>query len=356
MSEKSAAQRVAQIRSEAAARGEDLDHLTDIEVLNSSIDRREAEWIATRDRYMSLLVSQRHHEEQVRSGVSATTRERIDGVVADAIRRVRSQMADVLRAVERMPDTAQDRDIRRVKGVADIARTTLARFDESPSGQAWRPDNNAELVHAARGVVGVLAGREGIPASEVIRLVRQALDPNGNLRDLFKVADTGAAPGAAQPVFVGDEWADRGSYYAYEPDVDGSRIVAYALGEQWHLDVYSPAGALLAYGVTTADRVAELAPALIAHTPTWTQQQAPAWSRFTAVADGTAPTPIHIAPEAPMHTQLELFPLTDLARHAPQPLAAAPAPVDEHDNRPAMVDGQLELPTEADNVATEAAA
>ena len=295
MNAKTATERVAQIRAEAAACGEDLHRLSDLEVLNRSIEQREGEWIATRDRYMSLLVEQRKHGDTVREATRINLQENINQVVAQVIERQMREMQRLVYAVQYLPNNPSDSHIAKVREVADSVRHMLRILDDAPNAQVWRLDDNAQLVHAARGVVGVLGGRDDIPADEVIRLVKEALEPNGNLRDLFEVADTGTVKPhlrPRQPEFIGADWFDRNSYWAYEPQGDGSRVVAYPVGDDWHLDVYGPAGTLLAYGVVPADRVAALAPALVARVPLWLSRREPAWRRFE---DATTAAPQSIA-------------------------------------------------------------
>jgi hypothetical protein len=284
-----AAERVARLRADADAAGEPLDHLSDLDVLNQYAELRERERIDLNDRYMGLLVTLRKHDDRVRAATTAAIRERVDQIAADAVTRLYGDITRILRAVEALPGTANPERVARLKDIAANTRHLLSLRKDSAEAKAWRRDDNAALVHDARGVVGILESREGIAASEVIRLVKEALAPNGNLLDLFDVADTGTPkqdPDRQPTAFAsGEHWHDRRSYFAYEPPHTSARIVAYDLGDAWHLDLWSPTGTLLAYGTTTAERVATLAPALIAHVDGWSRDRdGRPWQRFQAVA------------------------------------------------------------------------
>lgn len=291
MAAKTATERVAAIRKEQAAIGQPVDHLTDIEVLNMVFEAREHEWINTRDRYMGLLVSQRKHDEAVRASAVQNMRERIDIIATEAVARKAGELQRILAAVEVLPERADAERVTRLKQIAADTRHMMRLLDEAPTQQQWRLDNNRDLVNAARHVVGILGDRDGIPAGEVIRLVKEALKPDGNLRDLFDVADTGTLKPHLRkqdPPFMGPDWHDRNSYYGYEPD-SGARVVAYNLGDDWYLDLYSSTGALLAYGVVPVEQVADLAPALVVRAPEWAgDNQGYAWRRFEDAAQVAA--------------------------------------------------------------------
>ncbi|MFF6829930.1 MULTISPECIES: hypothetical protein [Streptomyces] len=288
-----AADRVAALRKYAAATGEPLDHLSDLEVLNAGFDMLQADHIATRDRYMGLLTSLRQHDEAVRDAVIRELTDRADLVVAQAVRHTSYELTRILDAVEALPERPGTDHVARVKQIAASARhmIRLLREQDEADGRPWKPDSNRDLVHNARNVLGVLAERDGIPADEVIRLVGEALSPNGNLRDLFTVADQGTTgTRRREPEFMGEGWHDRRSYYAYEPGGD-VRVVAYSLGDAWHLDLYEGAGRLLAYGVVPESKVAALAPVLVSRAPAWSAENSGyPWRRFadTVTALGAA--------------------------------------------------------------------
>ncbi|MFE9064849.1 hypothetical protein [Streptomyces violaceusniger] len=281
-STKTAAERVAAIRKEQAAIGEPVDHLSDLEVLNLVMEVREAECITIRDRYMGLLTSLRKNDEAVRKAAVQGVRERIDILATEAVARKAGELDRILIAVEALPERVDIERLKRLKQIAADIRHMMRLHEINPTKE-WRLDDNRALVNAARHVVGILGDRDGITADEVIRLVKEALEPNGNLRDLFDVVDSGTLKPHLRrqdPPFMGPGWHDRNSYYAYEP-AGGARVVAYSLGNDWHLDLYSPAGRLLAYGTVPADQVADLAPALVARAPEWAAEKTGyAWRRF----------------------------------------------------------------------------
>lgn len=270
MTIKTAAERVAALRDEYARLGENVDHLTDIDLLNQYAEVRERECIDTRDRYMSLLTEQRKNDDQVREAARQSLREHIDIVAVEAVKGRASELDRIMHAVEHLPERA---DAKRVEGlkqiVADTRHMLRLRDGVNPT-QEWRLDDNAVLVRHVRSVINVLGDRDGIPADEVIRLVGEALTPNGNLRDLFDVADRGTLKAhrqPQQPAFAGDGWVETGGYWACEPDGSRFRVVAYALGDTWYLDLQGPTGALIAAGETTEQQVAATATALIEQAP-----------------------------------------------------------------------------------------
>jgi hypothetical protein len=286
---KSAEQRVAEIRKESAAIGEPLDHLSDLDVLNQVFEIRERETINTRDRYMGLLVAQRKHGEAVRAAVWQEARSQVDSMAVRAVERLSRDLTSILSAVEVLPARPDAARIERLKEIATTAKHMLRLRDDNPT-QVWRLDDNATLVRQARSVVGVLGGRDGVPADEVIRLVGEALKPDGNLKDLFVVADRHPRPDEQPPPFMGEHWSDRNSYFAYEPDGDGARVVAYNLGDAWHLDLYSVTGRLLAYGVVAADEVAAYAPVLVARAAEWAaDRDGYPWRRFADLTQAMQP-------------------------------------------------------------------
>ncbi|MDX3065810.1 MULTISPECIES: hypothetical protein [Streptomyces] len=282
-----AADRVAAIRAEYAAMGEPLDDLSDLEVLNRAYDAVQREQITTRDRYMGLLTSLRRHDDSARRTVAAELAGRADLVVAQALERRARAMVAVLAAVEVLPERPGRDRVALLKQIAQRTRHTISLLADHPREMQWRPDANRSLVHNARSVLGVLRERDGVPASEVIRLIDEALAPDGNLRDLFDVADRHPRqPGQGEdPAFAGPHWFDRKSFYAYEPTGRQARVVAFRLGEDWHLDVCTNDGRLLAYGTVPEGEVAHLAPELVERAAAWATSSGYAWQRFTATAE-----------------------------------------------------------------------
>ncbi|WP_432077757.1 hypothetical protein [Streptomyces sp. YPW6] len=275
------AQRAAHLRAQREADGENVSKLSDIDLLNDHIEQRAAEQIDTRDRYMGLLRDQRLHGERVRAAANQTFKERIQVIAASAVERQLREMERLVSAVESLPAQPKPERLDRVREAASSVKHMLRLLGENST--EWKLDNNYDLVNGARHVLGVLKARNGIPADEVIRLVDEALTPNGNLRDLFTVADSGVLKpefARPQPSFIGPDWVDRNGHYAYEPAGTGARVVAFNLGNAWYLDLYSPTGALLAYGQTAEQQVANLALALVAAAPDMVGDGAHAWMRF----------------------------------------------------------------------------
>lgn len=271
MTTKTAADRIAALRAECARLGENVDHLSDLDLLNQYVETRERERIDINDRYMRLLTEQRKHDKAVRTAAVAEVRARIDYLAVQAVGQKANQLTRILGAVEVLPERANAERVALLKGIAADTRHMLRLMDDMDAddpAKAWRLDGNRELVHAARSVIGVLRDKEGVTTADVIRLVGEALTPNGNLHDLFDVAD--AAPIARrQPVFTGDGWVEMadGSYFTYEPDGSPHRVVAYALGDTWWLDLQGPTGALIAAGEVSEGEVAATAETLIEQAP-----------------------------------------------------------------------------------------
>lgn len=274
MTTTSAADRVAALRDEYVRLGENVDHLSDLDLLNQYAETRDRERIDINDRYMRLLTEQRKYGDRVRAGAVSELRDRIDVLATEAVARKASSLTRILGAVDVLPERANAERVALLKRIAADTRHTLrlmAEMDTDEPVKAWRLDDNRALVTAARSVLGVLRDRDGISADEVIRLVGEALAPDGNLRDLFKVADSGTLKPHLQPqrpVFASDGWTDTGGYWAYEPADSRFRVVAYALGDTWYLDLQGPTGALIAAGeVEKESEVAETVAALIEQAP-----------------------------------------------------------------------------------------
>lgn len=265
MTTKTAAERVAALRDEYARLGENVDHLSDLDLLNEYADIRERECTDTRDRYMRLLTEQRHYGDQVHAAAAQGFRSRIDVLAVQAVERHVHEAAHLARAVEMLPAQPKPEHIARLYEIASSVRHMLRLLEEDRT--EWKLDDHYGMVNAARSVVGVLRDKEGIAAEDVIRLVDEALTPNGNLHDLFKL---GAAPvPRQQPLFTGGGWAEMGggSYYTYEPDSSPYRVMTYPVGDTWWLDLQGPTGSLIAAGETSEAGVAETAAALIEQAP-----------------------------------------------------------------------------------------
>lgn len=289
----SAAARIASIREEYDRCGENVDHLSDLDLLNEYVERRDRERIDISDRYMRLLIEQRKHGERVRASVIAATRESIDILATQAVSRKAGELTSVLGAIEVLPERANAERVELLKQMAANTRHTLrliGEHDAEDSAKSWRLDDNRELVHAARSVVGVLRGKEGVSAADVIRLVSEALAPNGNLRDLFDVGN--AAPIKREmPAFVGDGWVEMGggSYWTFEPASSLHRVVAYNQGDTWWIDLQGPSGALIAAGETSEGHVAVTAQTLIEQAPSLAKSELRPWQCWQRATEQLAP-------------------------------------------------------------------
>jgi len=268
---KTAAERVAALRDEYARLGENVDHLSDLDLLNEHVERRDRERIDINDRYMRLLTEQRKHGDKVRAAALQAFRERLDIAAVGAVERHVREAGHLATLMESLPATPKPDQIARLRKAASGVKHMLRLLEEDRT--EWKLDNHYDLVNNARHVVGVLRDRDGISADEVLRLVGEALTPNGNLRDLFKVADSGTLKPHLQhktPAFVSDGWGEMGggSYYTFEPDGSPYRVVAYPVGDIWWLDLQGPTGALIAAGeVEKETEVAVTVNALIEQAP-----------------------------------------------------------------------------------------
>ncbi|WP_109030073.1 hypothetical protein [Streptomyces rubrogriseus] len=294
MTTTTAAERVAALRDEYARLGENVDHLTDLDLLNEYAERAERDRINTNDRYMRLLTEQRHYGDRVRQAAVREMTDRVDQVAAHAVQRRASHLDRIFSAVDVLPERANAERVQALKRIVADTRHSLSLYEGADPAKEWRPDDNAALVHAARGVVGVLRGKPAVSAEDVIRLVGEALTPNGNLRDLFDVAH--ATPiKRQQPVFVDDNWAEMGggSYWAFEPAGSRYRVVAYSQGDTWWIDLQGPTGALIAAGEATEGEVAATAAALVEQAPDLAASGLrpwQCWKRVTATTTTSAAT------------------------------------------------------------------
>lgn len=289
----SAAARIASIREEYDRCGEDVSHLSDLDLLNEHVERRDRERIDIGDRYMRLLIEQRKHGERVRASAIAEMQGRIDILATEAVSRKAGEVSSILGAIEVLPERANAERVELLKRMAANTRHTLrliSEHDGEDSAKSWRLDDNRELVHAARSVVGVLRDKEGVSAADVIRLVSEALAPNGNLRDLFDVGN--AAPIKREmPAFAGDGWTEMGggSYWTFEPDGSRYRVVAYSQGDTWWIDLQGQSGALIAAGETSEDMVAVTAQTLIEQAPEFAKSDLRPWQCWQRAIEQLAP-------------------------------------------------------------------
>lgn len=278
-------QLIARLRQDGATYGDPVDHLSDLEVLHRAYTSREADWRDTRDRYNGLLTTQRKHHDAVRAAARNDHTVRADQYARWAVTQHLQDLSRVLGAVEVLPMKPTTERIAYLKELAAQTKHLLSLKHKPLDIDDKAGTRAQETVRRVSSVVGVLATRDGLCTDAVIRLVRSALDPQGDLKDLFKVADAGKPKPEFQsqkPSFLtGPEWADRVSFYTYEPHEGArGRVVAYHVGA-WHLDLISATGALLAYGIVPEDDVAVVAPALVANADAWSVDRAGyAWRRF----------------------------------------------------------------------------
>lgn len=293
MTTKTAADSVAALRDEYARLGENVDHLSDLDLLNQHAERCERERIDINDRYMRLLTEQRKYGERVRAGVMSELFSRLDILATQVISRKSNELTRVLGAIDVLPERANTERVALLKEIAADTRHRLrliAEFDAEDPAKSWRLDDNRDLVHAARSVVGVLRDKPGVSAADVIRLVGEALTPNGNLHDLFDVAN--ATPiKRQQPSFAGGGWTEMGggNYWTFEPDGSRYRVVAYNQGDTWWIDLQGPTGALLAAGETGEAEVAATAVALIEQAPALAKSGLRPWQCWLQAISRPAP-------------------------------------------------------------------
>ncbi|MFE7834968.1 hypothetical protein ACFU53_02495 [Streptomyces sp. NPDC057474] len=117
-------------------------------------------------------------------------------------------------------------------------------------------------------------------------MTRDAALNDGPLLDLFEVGTPGPLPEPAPPVFAGPGWTVHAHMWTYQPAPDDGFVTAVRLGDEWRIDLWSPAGPLLASGTAPENDVAALAEALVARAPAWTADRSDyAWRRFTDTAN-----------------------------------------------------------------------
>ncbi|MGW2056231.1 hypothetical protein ACWCOZ_20350 [Streptomyces sp. NPDC001840] len=288
-----ATDRVAALREQAVRYGEEsAAGLSDLELLNAAYESVLREQIDTRDRYMSLLTSLRHHDDAVRTAATSAFRDHADRYAQHAVRQHMRPFHALLYRVEQLPDRPGPQQMDGVRSAA-----VRVRFELKESGRAEDlidPEGARHTLRTLRHVIGVLEAREGLDASEVLGLVKNALNDE-TLVDLFSIADRGTPVPAVElpdPPFAGPGWSDLGGFWAYQPDGSGAHVKAYPVGEDWYLDLWSARGQLLAFGTIPAAEVAALAPALIAQASAWADDRSEyAWRRFTDTAQNTRTTP-----------------------------------------------------------------
>ncbi len=290
-----AADRVADLRAGAERYGDHQSaEMSDLDLLNDVYERTLREQIDTHDRYMTLLTSLRSHDAAVRTAAISTFREGADRYALHLVRQHMRPYDELACRVSQLSDRPGPRQLEDLRSVAVRVQAGLA--DQEPPEEWIDPGDARHTLRTLGHVVGVLDGREGLDAAEVLGLVKAALS-DGSLRDLFTVADRGKRPGEDNPApeFVGPGWQPlHRTLWHYQQEPDQAHVKAYPLGGEWYLDLWSSGGSLLAWGAAPADQVAALAPALTAQAPGWAADRTDyAWRRFTetAAALRTQPAP-----------------------------------------------------------------
>ncbi|WP_042366776.1 hypothetical protein [Streptacidiphilus neutrinimicus] len=284
----SAAERIAQLRSEALRFGDyQTAELSDLELLNSEVESARREQIETRDRYMGLLTSLRPHEEAVRRAAVAGFKEQADRYAQQQVSQHMRHFGEVTYRAANLPARPNEQQVEAIRSAAVIAQSLL-RQDEPP--REWiDPGGARQTLRTIGHVVGVLDGSEGLTGAEVLSQIKAVLD-HDPLPDLFALADRGSSPRAPQPrpeFAVGPGWMPvHLTLWAYQTEPGEAHIKAYPLGTDWYLDLWSADGTLLAYGIAAADDVGALARALTAHAPGWAAERSGdyAWERFEDTA------------------------------------------------------------------------
>ncbi|MGA5704497.1 hypothetical protein [Peterkaempfera bronchialis] len=298
-----AAERVADLRASAQRYGDhQTAELSDLDLLNTAFERVLREQIDTRDRYMTLLTSLRGHDAAVRTAAVASFREGADRYALHLVRQHMRPYGELAYRISQLPDRPGAGQLEDLRSAAVRVKAGLA--DQDPPEEWIDPGNARHTLRTLGHIVGVLDGREGLDANEVLGLVKAALD-DGSLRDLFTVADRGERPTeeTTVPEFVGPGWQPlHRTLWHYHAAPGQAHVKAFPLGGEWYLDLWSSDGSLLAWGAVPTDEVAALAPILAARAPGWTADRtAYAWRRFADTAEelraraapGTADTVPH---------------------------------------------------------------
>ncbi|MGW4692430.1 hypothetical protein ACWEO1_08635 [Kitasatospora cineracea] len=335
---KAAADRVAELRASAERYGDrQTAELSDLDVLNEAYERVLREQIDTHDRYMTVLTSLRGHDAAVRTAAVADFREGADRYALHLVRQHMRPYAELAYRISQLPDRPGARQLEDLRSAAVRVKSGLA--DQDPPEEWIDPGNARHTLRTLRNVVGVLDGREGLKATEVLGLVKAALN-DGPLHDLFTVTDRGARPNEENrpPEFVGPGWQPlHRTLWHYQEEPDQGHVKAFPLGGEWYLDLWSSDGALLAWGAAPADEVAALAPALTARASSWAADRTDyAWRRFAETAEEVraqaeprrADAAPHTAPRAraARSSATRHGPLTEIPTARQNPPATAPRP------------------------------
>ncbi|MDT3395330.1 hypothetical protein RKE29_01475 [Streptomyces sp. B1866] len=338
-----AADRVVALREHAAATGQPLDGLSDLDVLNAEYEAVLRERIGLRDRYQGLLTGRRRHEEAVRAAAARTAADQADHYARYAVARYVGQYSALLNRIQQLSDRPVPRQVQGLRAAAESLRTQLRYTDQHPE-RVVEPDGAGHALRTLRHVVGVLDEREGLDGDEVLQLIKDTLAGWPPI-SVYDVADRGTpkpVPPPPDPPFAGPGWSDLGGLWAYQPQDTGAHVKAYPVGDDWYVDLYSADGILLAYGTAPATDIADLAPALTARADAWARDRTDyAWRRFTTTAhaihhaaDHPAPASGAPSPPAPGDARARAATATSPARPpgtpttgpTPAPAAARPEP------------------------------
>ncbi|GJF32670.1 hypothetical protein KNE206_53700 [Kitasatospora sp. NE20-6] len=292
---KPTADRIADLRADAQRYGEPhRAELGDLDLLNEAYTRVLREQTDTHDRYMTLLTSLRGHDEAVRNAAVNSFRAGADRYALHLVRRHMRPYEELAYRVSKLPDRPGAGQLEDLRSVAVKVKAELA--DQEAPEEWIDPGDARHTLRTLGRVVGVLDGREGLDVTDVLRLVKAALD-DGSLHDLFTVADRGERldEQTVVPEFVGPGWQPlHRTLWHYQEEPDPAHVKAFPLGGEWYLDLWSATGSLLAWGAVPAAEVAALAPALTARASDWAAARTDyAWRRFTTTAQelraGAAP-------------------------------------------------------------------
>ena len=142
MTTTTAAERVAALRDEYARLGENVDHLSDLDLLNEHVERRERERIDINDRYMRLLTQQRKYGDTVRAAAAQAFRERLDIAAVTAVERHVREAGRLVTAVEMLGEQPKPDRIARLREAASGVKHMLRLLEEDRT--EWKLDNRSE--------------------------------------------------------------------------------------------------------------------------------------------------------------------------------------------------------------------
>ncbi|MBE4741480.1 hypothetical protein [Streptomyces caniscabiei] len=279
-----AAERVAALRREAAHHPESgARELSDLELLNRAYESAVRDRIDTHDAYMRVLTDLRHHDDRVRAGAVSGFRPQIDRIARHVVNEHLKPYWQLVHRVEHLPERLSAGDIKSLRSQAASVRHWLRQ--DGPAEDRLDPGDAREHLSTLRTVLAALKGRRDVSTDDALRLMDAALN-DGPLLDLFEIGTPEPLPEPAPPVFAGPGWTVHAHMWTYQPAPDDGFVTAVRLGDEWRIDLWSPAGPLLASGTAPENDVAALAEALVARAPAWTADRSDyAWRRFTDTAN-----------------------------------------------------------------------